>query len=104
MDKKLDDLLVEIEFLFQKAINELKEDNKTEIDFEYLCSLLGIYRKFYETQETNNSRWNEYTIELGDLLRKSREDAENTLKKLLESDKALTAYQNAQSRYLESEE
>lgn len=103
-DKSLEEILIRIELLFQTAINELKENNETDVDFDYLSSTLETYSKCYEPQEAANIRWHGYTIELTDLLRKSREGSEDTLRKLLASDKALTAYQTAQYLHPEDEE
>ena len=99
-----DDRLVEIELLFQTALKDLKDKKDTDVDFEYLFSLVDIYNKFYEPVTSNDKRWLGYTEEILVLLSESGEEAAMEMKKMIDMDRPVNAYQKAMNRSSEMEE
>jgi hypothetical protein len=96
-DTKLqtDDRIVEIELLFQTALDELRKDKETDVDFERLFGLVEIYHKFYEQVESNDKRWRDYTEELLILLAESHEELSSDMKQMIDTDGPIRAYQKA---------
>lgn len=90
-----DDRLVEIELLFQTALNELRKNKETDVDFKHLFGLVEIYHKFYEPVESNDKRWRDYTEELLSLLADSHEEVSSEIKQMIDTDKPMRAYQKA---------
>jgi|GEM_PF-5230089 len=90
-----DDRIVEIELLFQTALNDLKEKQETDVDFEHLFSLVEIYNKFYEPVKANDKRWMGYIEEILTFLSQSAEDTEISIKQMINMDRPMRAYQKA---------
>jgi len=89
------DRLIQIEVLFQKALDDLRTRQYTDVDFEYLDSMLDIYVKFYEPDESNIRRWDGYLEELSKLVHESRASNNMMMSKLVNLDKPMKAYQKA---------
>ncbi len=90
-----DDRLVEIEQLFQTALQELKDQKDTDVDFERLFGLVEIYNNFYEPVEANERRWLKYTEEILALLDDAGDVAEKAMKHMMDVDRPMKAYQKA---------
>ena len=65
---------------------------------------MDIYNKFYEPVASNDKRWLGYTEEILALLSESGEEAAMEMKKMIDMDRPVNAYQKAMNRSSEMEE
>ena len=87
--------IADTELLFQKALDDLRTHGDTEVNFEHLLELAGIYNKFYEKNEIVEKRWLGYSQEIAKLLEEAEHKEEAALKQMMDADGPITAYQKA---------
>ena len=89
------EMLLQIEMLFQKALEELRATKDTEIDCENLLELVAIYEKHYKPDVTLEKRWKEYTAEMLDILEESIEEQEDLMQNIMARNAPIKAYEKA---------
>lgn len=89
------EMMLQIEMLFQRMLEELRETKDTEVDCEHLFSLVEIYEKHYDANEVLDKRWTGYIDEILIIFEKSIKEQENLMRNTIELDAPITAYEKA---------
>ena len=95
LKREPDEHTARTEMLFQQALNDLKTNHDTDVDFEDLFALVDMYHNFYYIDEIVEKRWLAYTEEILKLLAQAEHETEAELKQMMDTDRPMKAYQKA---------